>query len=382
VDLTLTPEEQHVKDAARAFLESNCPDLAALPGQLDERMAALRGWQAECHAAGFVGISWPTEYGGGGRSTAEEIIVGQEFAAFGAPEWANIVGLSVLGPAVLEYGTDEQRARHVEGILSGEEIWCQGFSEPDAGSDLAALRTTAVDHGDHYVVNGQKTWVSWGQFATFCGVLVRTDQEAAKHRGISMLIVDMATPGVIVRPMEQITGHSEFCELFFEDAVVPKANLLGGAGDGWRIAMHVVAHERGTAALPRQATLRAWVDRLVTDVIATSRHDRSLIESEAAQLALARAAIDVEVLGHHAARTMSPFLTGDPVGPESSGVKLMMSQAEQTLCGTAVDVLGTQRSAGFWLERYLFGRAASVYGGSQQIQRDIIADRVLALPKE
>jgi alkylation response protein AidB-like acyl-CoA dehydrogenase len=382
MDLTLTPEEQRVQEAARAFLSEHAPEPATLSDDLDERMEALRHWQAQCYEGGFVGLSWPKQYGGGGGTTAEEIVVNQEFAASGAPEWANAVGISVLGPALLEYGSDEQRSRYVRGILSGEEMWCQGFSEPEAGSDLASLRTRAVENGDDYVLNGQKTWVSWGQFAKFGGVLVRTDPDVPKHKGISMLIIDMETPGVTVRPMVQITGHAEFCEIFFEDAVVPKSSLLGRPGDGWRIAMHVVAHERGTAALPRQTTLRGWLDRLVTDVAGISRNDRCLLDDDAVQLALARAAIEVEVLGHHAARTMSPFLTGDPVGPESSGVKLMLSEAEQVLCGTALDVLGDEHSAGFWQERYLYGRASSVYGGSQQIQRDIIADRVLSLPKE
>ncbi|HTO25862.1 MAG TPA: acyl-CoA dehydrogenase family protein, partial [Gaiellaceae bacterium] len=244
------------------------------------------------------------------------------------------------------------------------------------------LRTAAVETDDGYVVNGQKTWVSWGQFSRWCGVLARTDPDVPKHTGISLLIVDVESPGVEMRPMEQITGHAEFCELFLDDVLVPKENLLGLPGQGWEIAMHVVAHERGTAALPRQVTLRTWLDRLVADAAALQRDGAPLLADEGAQSALAGALIQIEVLRHHATRTMSAFLNGGAVGPESSGVKLLMAQAEQTLGLTALEVLGDEAAGEFWHERYLYSRAASVYGGAQQIQRGIIADRVLALPKE
>src|SRR5918995_1598388 len=219
--------------------------------------------EVRCYEAGYVGRAWPQEFGGGGGPAAEQIIIDQELAAAGAPEFANVVGLDVLGPSLLRFGTDEQRRRYVPAILAAEEIWCQGFSEPDAGSDLASLRSRAEDRGDHFVVSGQKTWVSWGQFARWCGVLARTEEGGPKHRGISLLIVDMRSPGVELRPMTQITGHAEFCELFLDDVIVPKANLLGELGDGWKIAMHTLGHERGTAALPRQVPLRTWLDRAV-----------------------------------------------------------------------------------------------------------------------
>jgi alkylation response protein AidB-like acyl-CoA dehydrogenase len=198
-----------------------------------------------------------------------------------------------------------------------------------------------------------------------------------KHRGISLLVLDMEAPGVEVRPMEQITGHAEFCELFLDDALVPKENLLGAPGDGWKIAMHVVAHERGTAALPRQVTLRTWFDRLVAD--AGNAH---ALDDKRAQETLARTLVEIEVLRHHASRTMSAFLNGGAVGPESSGVKLLMAQAEQSLGVAALDVLGEAEAGEFWHERYLYSRAASVYGGTQQIQRDIIANRILSLPHD
>jgi alkylation response protein AidB-like acyl-CoA dehydrogenase len=382
VKLALSDEERELQEEVRAFLARHCPDPADLPHPLDERMEFLRRWQAQCYAAGYVGRAWPSEFGGGGRSTAEQLVVDQELAAAGAPEFPSIVGLDVLGPAILAFGSDEQRRSYVRPILSAEEIWCQGFSEPEAGSDLASLRTTAVETDDGYVLNGQKTWISWGQFARWCGVLARTDPDVPKHTGISLLVVDMDSPGLEVRPMVQITGHAEFCELFLDDVVVPKENLLGAPGDGWKIAMHVVAHERGTAALPRQVLLRTLFDRLVTDAGDSALDDAPLLADEGVQSTLARTLIEIEVLRHHASRTMSAFLNGGAVGPESSGVKLLMAQAEQTLGAAALEVLGDAGAGSFWHERYLYGRAASVYGGTQQIQRDIIGTRILSLPQE
>ena len=380
--LALDPQELALRDEVREFLAEECPDPDELPHDLDERIEYLRRWQARCHEAGYVGRAWPAEYGGGGRPTVEQVVVDQEMAAAGAPERVAIVGLDVLGPAILAFGSDEQRRRYVAPILSAEELWSQGFSEPEAGSDLASLRTSAVERDGGYVVSGQKTWVSWGQFSRWCGVLARTDPDAPKHKGISLLIVDVESPGVEMRPMEQITGHAEFCEVFLDDVFVPRANLLGRPGQGWEIAMHVVSHERGTAALPRQVTLRTWFDRLVADAARLECDGAPVLADERTQAALARALIEIEVLRHHATRTMSAFLNGGAVGPESSGVKLLMAQAEQTLGTTALEVLGDAGTGDFWHERYLYSRAASVYGGAQQIQRGIIADRVLGLPKE
>jgi alkylation response protein AidB-like acyl-CoA dehydrogenase len=382
VKLALAPDEVRLRDEVRAFLDEHCPDADALPRELDARMVALRRWQKQLYEAGYVGRAWPAEYGGGGRPPVEQLVVDQELAAAGSPELVAVVGLDVLGPALLAFGTDEQKRRHVAPILSADEIWSQGFSEPEAGSDLASLRTTGVETDAGWVLNGQKTWISWGQFSRWCGVLARTEPDLPRHKGISLFIVDTETPGVDMRPMTQITGHAEFCELFLDDVVVPRQNLLGERGQGWRIAMHVVAHERGTAAVPRQVTLRTWLDRLVADAAGTVVDGRPLLDDPQVQAALARSLVQIEALRHHASRTMSPFLNGDPVGPESSTVKLLLAQAEQTLGRTALDLLGDAGTAGFWHERYLYSRAASVYGGTQQIQRSIIADRILALPQD
>src|SRR5215203_4531905 len=358
--LTATDSERRLQEEIRAFLAAERPDAARLPRSLENRMDALRAWQARCYDAGYVGRAWPREFGGGGGPAAEQIVIDQELAAAGAPEFANVVGLDVLGPSLLRFGTDEQRRRYIPAILAADEIWCQGFSQPDAGSDLASLRTRAEERDDHFVVSGQKTWVSWGQFARWCGVLART-------------------------------GDAEFCELFLDDVVVPRANLLGELGDGWKIAMHTLGHERGTAALPRQVKLRTWLDRALRVASERSLDGRRLIDDPGAQAALARALIGVEVLRHHAYRTVGEFVRGGAVGPDSSSVKLLMAEAEQRLAATVLEVLGPTLDHAepeavdeddFWYETYLYSRAASVYGGTQQIQRNIIADRVLALPQE
>jgi len=391
MQLRPTEAERALQEEVRAFLARDRLTPADLPRALDDRIQVLRSWQSACYDAGYVGRAWPEAFGGGGRPAVEQIIVDQELAAAGAPELVNVVGLDVLGPSPLRFGSDEQRRRYIPPILSAEEIWCQGFSEPEAGSDLASLRTRAVEHDDHFVLSGQKTWVSWGQYARWCGVLARTDESVARHRGISMLIVDMGSPGVELRPMTQITGHAEFCELFLDDVVVPKENLLGGRGDGWKIAMHTLGHERGTAALPRQVKLRTWLDRAVRAAAQRELDGASVLDDPHAQVALARALIGVEVLRHHAYRTVGEFLNGGAVGPDSSSVKLLMAEAEQRLAATALEVLGpTLQHADppesgendFWAETYLYSRAASVYGGTAQIQRNIIADRILALPQE
>src|SRR3954466_586898 len=309
MQLRATAEERALQDEVRSFLAQAPQVSAALPRALDDRMAVLREWQASCYAAGFVGRAWPSEFGGGGRAPGAQIIVDQELAAAGAPEYVGVVGLDVLGPSLLRFGSDEQRRRYIPAILSAEEIWCQGFSEPEAGSDLASLRTHAVECDDHFVLNGSKTWVSWGQYARWCGVLARTEMEGPKHRGISMLIVDMHSEGVDMRPMTQITGHAEFCELFLDDVIVPKENLLSGLGDGWKIAMHTLGNERGTAALPRQVKLRTCLDRAVRVAAERTLDGERLIDDPQVQVALARALVGVEVLRHHAYRTVGEFLS-------------------------------------------------------------------------
>ena len=279
--LTRSEAERAIADEARAFLASNAPDETTIPTDFDERIAWLREWQRKLHAAGLVNIAWPKQHGGRGASLGEQMVIDEELARAGAPELIGVVGLGVVGPSIVEHGTDEQKARWLPKILSGEEIWCQGFSEPGAGSDLAALRTAAEDRGDHWVIRGQKTWTSWAQHARWCAVLARTDLEAPAHKGISYLVADMRSPGIDVRPLEQLTGEAEFSEVYFDEVVVPKEQLIGAVNAGWGIAMHSLSHERGPAVAARAVKLRVLLDQLIGDARRLERDGHRVIEDDA-----------------------------------------------------------------------------------------------------
>jgi alkylation response protein AidB-like acyl-CoA dehydrogenase len=321
----------------------------------------------------------------------EQLVVSHEMALAGAPELIGVVGLEVVGPSIVEYGTDEQKAAFVPPILSAEEIWCQGFSEPEAGSDLASLRTVAEDQGDHFVVRGQKTWTSWAQYASWCAVLARTDRDAPAHRGISYLIVDMRSPGVTVRPLTQITGDPEFSEVFFDDVRVPADMILGERNAGWGIAMHTLSHERGPAVAARAVKLRVLLDELLLQAGRIQRDGRPAIEEPSVREAITRAHIELEVLRHHSLRSLGAAVAQGKPGFETSIDKLFMSIAEQRVGDACLAVLGpfTTRSPragppavlGGLPNTYLYGRAASIYGGTAQIQKNIIAERILGLPR-
>ena len=386
--LTLTQPERELRDEVRAFLAEHLPAPGDVPDDFDERIAFLRAWQRRLHEARLVALSWPREYGGRGATLMEQIIVDQEMARAGAPELVGYVGLSVIGPTLVEHGTPEQKARHIDGILSADHIWCQGFSEPDAGSDLASLRTTARDEGDHFVIRGQKTWTTYATHARYCVVLARTDPDAPPHRGISYLIVDLQSEGVEVRPLILTNGEAEFGEVFLEDVMVPRENLLGPLHGGWRLAMHTLAHERGPYAMARQVVLRVALDRAIEQARTTTRKGRPVIEAPGVRAALARAHVELEVLKHQCYRSVGRIVAGGSPGPESSVDKIVLAGVEQRIAQTALDVLGPHATfagedtdPGEWHRFYLYARAGSVYGGSAQIQRNIIAERVLGLPR-
>ena len=260
--LSLNDAELRIRDEMRAFLAEHLPSPDEIPADFDARVEFLRGWQRKLYDARLVNLTWPVEYGGRGATLMEQIVANQELARAGAPPLIGEVGLEVVGPTIVAQGTPEQKSAYLELILSGDDIWCQGFSEPNAGSDLASLRTRAEDRGDHFVVNGQKTWTSWAQYASWCAVLARTDAEAPPHRGISYLIVDMRSPGIDVRPLVQMTGDAEFSEVYFEDVVVPRENVLGELNAGWPLAMHTLTNERGPVVLSHQVKLRVALDSL------------------------------------------------------------------------------------------------------------------------
>jgi alkylation response protein AidB-like acyl-CoA dehydrogenase len=388
MELSASAQERALRSEVAAFLEEHKSTFDDVPRELAARLKHLRAWQKTCYDAGFVGRSWPTDVGGRGAPAGEQVLVDEEFAIAGAPPFASVIGLSVLGPALVEFATPDQKARYLPPVLAADEIWCQGFSEPEAGSDLGSLRTVAVEDGDYYVVNGQKTWTSWAQFADWCGLLARTDAEAPKHKGISMLIVDMRLPGVTVRPVEQISGHAEFCEVFFHNVRVPKSQLLGAPGQGWSIAMHAFGHERGTSALRAQIRLSSAFDHLVGAVRERLATDIDPARMAEVECTLAKSLIDIEVLRQHTFRMVGGALNGKEVGAESSTVKLLRNRTEQNLYVRAMDLLSTSLAADdkpeaalAWYDSYLQSRPVSVFGGTEQVQRNIIANRILNLPK-
>ncbi|MGH9759313.1 MAG: acyl-CoA dehydrogenase family protein, partial [Blastocatellia bacterium] len=268
MDLNLTPEERQFRDEFRAWLKTNIPaewsgmDLRE-PESARERFAFLRAWQKKMADARWVGIHWPKEYGGRGASIIQQTIFIEEMARAQAPPLVNVLGLSLLGPTLIAFGTPEQKSRYLHKILNADEIWCQGYSEPNAGSDLAALRTEGVQEGEHFVVNGQKTWTSFGHMADWCFAVVRTDPEAPKHKGLTYILIDMHSPGVSVRPLKQMTGESEFNEVFFENVKVPVENVVGKVNGGWDIAIATLMFERGTLGASLQITFKRQIERLI-----------------------------------------------------------------------------------------------------------------------
>jgi alkylation response protein AidB-like acyl-CoA dehydrogenase len=383
--------ESRIRDEVRAFLAVNSLRPDDLPEDLDDRIVVLREWQRKLYDAGLVGIAWPRELGGRGGTSSQQLVANIELARAGVPEPVGVIGLEVVGPSILAYASAEQQRAYAPRILTAEDIWCQGFSEPEAGSDLAALKTRAEGRSGHFVLTGQKTWTSYAQYARWCAVLARTDPDVEPHRGISYLIVDMHSPGVEVRPLKQITGDAEFAEVFFDGVVVPAENVIGELNQGWTIAMHTLAHERGPAVAGRQVKLRVLLDRLIEHARITTRDGRPAIEEPGVLQLLARSHIALEVLRHQTYRSMGQAAARGRPGLESSVDKVWLAKAEQQLGETCLDVLGPHTSiseagqdgrlVAELQNAYLYGRAASVYGGSIQIQRNIIAGRTLGLPR-
>ena len=333
-----------------------------------------------------MNVTWPAEYGGRGATLLEQIVLNQELARAGAPPLIGEVGLEVVGPTLVAEGTPEQKERYVRRILSGEDIWCQGFSEPNAGSDLASLRTRAEDRGDHFVLDGQKTWTSWAQYASWCAVLARTDADAPAHRGISYLIVDMSSPGIEVRPLVQMTGDAEFSEVYFDGVEVPRENVLGQLNAGWSLAMHTLTNERGPVVLSHQVKLRVALDALAADAARSMREGAPALDDPRVRASLVRAHVGVEVLRYHAYRSTGAAIARGGAGPETSVDKLQMTIADQLVGDACLDVLGPLavapgETSHAWQHMYLHTRASSIYGGTSQIQKGIIAERILGLPR-
>jgi alkylation response protein AidB-like acyl-CoA dehydrogenase len=366
----------------RAWLADNLTgDFAGLrgaggPGREHEAFEARLAWERHMAAAGWTCLGWPVEHGGRGASVAQQVIFHEEYAAAGAPARVGHLGEQLLGPTLIAYGTPEQRKRFLPPIVAVEELWCQGYSEPGAGSDLASVTTSATLDGDDWVVTGQKVWTSLAHVADWCFVLARTEPGSRRHAGLSYLLVPMRQAGITVRPIRQLTGGSEFNEVFFDGARTPRDHVVGAVGDGWRVAMATLAFERGVATLGQQVGFRREFDGLVEAARRTGAIDDPLLRDR-----LTRAWIDLDVLRAHALRTRAT---------DASVTKLLWSRWHREFGELAMAVLGAPsmvvRGAPYdldeWQRLFLFSRADTIYGGSDEIQRTIIAERVLGLPRQ
>jgi alkylation response protein AidB-like acyl-CoA dehydrogenase len=394
VEIRFTDAEEAFRAEARSWLEANVPrgprpEIADLHG----RRAYDMTWQRTMFDAGWAGINWPKEYGGRGASLMEQVIWYEEYARVGAPDVnTGFVGLKHAGPTLIACGTEAQKAYHLPRILRGDVVWCQGFSEPNAGSDLAALQTRAEIDGDHLVVNGQKIWTSFGHIAEVQELLVRTDPAAPKHKGITWVICPMDAPGLDIRPIKTLAGNSDFCEVFYDNVRIPLANVVGALNDGWRVAMATLSFERGTAFMSEQVRQARRLDELIAvarRVPGPGGQARAVDDDEIARR-LALAAAEVEAMRAMTYRSLSlAARTGMP-GAEASMIRLFFSELVQRIDVLALEIVGPESVAGFdalgaptgpWGERYLTGLSQTIGGGTKEIQRNIIGERVLGLPR-
>jgi alkylation response protein AidB-like acyl-CoA dehydrogenase len=390
MDFSYSTDEERFRTELRAWLERHPP--GPEPEDADAWVAYARAWQRELALAGWCGVAWPREYGGRGATLIEQIIFQEELARVRAPQFIGLAGLTMGGPVLIAHGTEEQKRRHLQPILTAEEIWCQGFSEPNAGSDLAALKTRAVLDGDSFVVNGQKVWTSWARYADVCMCLVRTDPEAPKHKGITFLLIDMQSPGVTVRPLTQISGDADFNEVFFEDVRVPRKNVVGELNKGWEIAITCLMHERQTLTFSRQLQSRV----ALTEMLETARrHDRQgapASRDPVLRQALAQAYVESEAMRLLAYRNLTRVLRGGVPGPEGSLEKLFWSEMYQRQVETACAMIGPHAQLmrhskhavddGRWPYLLLYSKGRTIAAGTSEVQRNIIAERVLGLPRE
>src|SRR2546423_10249953 len=393
MDLNLTTEEIAFRDELRAWLAAHVPkDWEEWREEsLEARFEFLKKWQRQLYEGGWSGISWPREYGGRGASLMQQVIFWQEMAIAAAPPFANVLGLGLIGPTIIAFGTEAQKKRFLRKILSAEEIWCQGFSEPDAGSDLANLRCEARLDGDHYVVNGQKVWNSYGWAADWCELVVRTDPNVPKHKGLTVLLVDMKSPGVNVRPLRQMTGETEFNEIFFHDVRVPEVNVVGKVNDGWSVAIGTLMHERGTFGAGLQITYKRNMDRLIELARTTQRNGHPAAQDPLLRQKLAQCYAEIEIMRMNQMRAFSRINSTGVPGPEGSIQKIFWSELNQRFQQVAQELLGPYgqlESAGshavdkgLWAYGYLRSRGNTIEAGTSEIQRNIIGHFVLGLPK-
>ncbi|HZP40210.1 MAG TPA: acyl-CoA dehydrogenase family protein [Candidatus Binatia bacterium] len=390
MDFSDSPEDAGFRREVRAWLAANRPARAErVPhdeASLADEVAFLRDWQQRLFAAGLVGLLWPREYGGRGARPTQQAILNQELARARAPQLLNRVGVNNTGPTLIAHGTEAQKRRFLPKILSAEELWCQLFSEPGAGSDLAALRTRAEPDGDEFAVTGQKVWTSYAQFSRWGILLARTSPSLPKHRGLTYFILDMTSPGITIRPLRQLTGSTEFSEVFLEGVRVPRAHVVGAVDHGWEIAMTTLAHERGTGfAFKEQVLQRIAVEELVALARASGRARDPAVRQE-----IARGWIEVEIMKLLNCRTLTRLERGEEPGPESSLVKLFWASLTQRLHELALVLEGPYATlsggahavaGGRWQQAFLWSRVGAIAGGTSEVQANIVAQRILGLPR-
>jgi len=395
MEFRLTAEEERFRAQVRAWLETNLPSGWGTPSYREpetaaEKVTQSRKWQRALYDGGWAGITWPKEHGGRGATLVEQLIFNEECARVRAPDSINLaVALGLVGPTLIACGTPEQKARFLPEILRGDEIWCQGFSEPNAGSDLASLKTRGEVRGDEIVVTGQKIWTSFAQHADWCILVVRTDPSAPKHRGLTFVLVDMQSPGITVRPLVEITGEAWFNEVFFDEVRAPRANVVGDVNGGWQVVLTTLAHERG-GTTPH---VRLHTEQRALAVLAreTPHNGGSAANDPVVRQQIAQHAIEIQIARVTAYRNITALVRTGVPGPEGSILKLFWSELEQRMMETAVAILGPRallpkgepRAAadGSWARELLWTRSATIYAGTSEVQRNIIAQRVLGLPR-
>lgn len=395
MDLNYTPEDLAFRQQVRSWLEANLPKKKLVT------LADKREWHTKLYEAGFIGMGWPKQYGGGEARPMEQAIVGEEMARANAPQGVGGLGISIVGPTLIHHGTEQQKKDHVKKILTGEEIWCQLYSEPNSGSDLASLQFRADIDGDNFILNGQKIWTSGAHNSDWGLLLARTDRNAPKHQGISCILVDMRQAGVEVRPLKQISGSEEFSEVFFSNVAVPADNLIGELNTGWRIAQTTLSYERGGNTLSRVTRMQESFARLVKVANTLQKDGKKAIDDPITRQKLGEIYSEVEVLRYSSLRILSRLEKGLRPGPESSIAKLHYSELDKKIQEIILDILGPYGQqiegappelmfsedsgygeAGTWAYTYVWSRAGTIYAGSSEIQKNILGERVLGLPKE
>jgi len=377
MDLTFSERETAFRDELRAWFEANDPG-AEPHGDEDGHYAWRRDWQRRLAEGGWAGVHWPTEYGGRGATMTESAIFFEELGRARAPLPANVLGLLLAGPTIMVWGDDAQKERYLPPILNADEIWCQGFSEPEAGSDLAAVKTFARKEGNEWIVSGQKVWTSGAQYSKWCMLVARTDRDVAKHKGLTYFILDMEQAEVEVLPLKQITGEAEFNELFISEARIPEENVLGGVGNGWKVALTTLMNERAGLGFFLQVRLRNLLDELFEEC-----GRRGLLDDPVVADKLAALHVKTEILRLTAYRGLTAIEKYGQPGPEGSLVKWIWSSTNQELVQVAVDVLGAEglTFGTRWSYELLRARGNTIEGGTTEILKNIIAERVLGLPK-